>query len=103
MSPLRQMVILFHGLMGLSIGFFSGSSAGILTMIVLSAGGCAFGLLASAMMCYMPRMIRSAAETIPHNRLLASALALAAHLVWIGVAVCFWWVCITLLEAHTVH
>jgi len=101
MNPVRQMVILFHGLVGLNIGFVLGVSMGIPIAIVLATGVCGFGLLSGAMICYMPRRIRSAAETIPHNRLLASTFCFAANLLWIGVVVCFWWVCIAVFGAHT--
>jgi|SRR5581483_35248 len=100
MNPIRQMVILFHGLAGLSIGFFT-ATAGVWVRAILAAGGCAFGLIAALMMCYMPGMILSAAGTIRHNRGLTVLLSLCAHLVWIGVAVSFWWICIVLFLTNS--
>jgi hypothetical protein len=102
MTPFSQFIIIFHALMGMSVGFFAATTAGWPARVALLAAGCAFGILTGVMICYTPRKIRSAAKTIRHNPLLAVLLSTFAHLVWIGVAVSFWWICIDLLTARTV-
>jgi hypothetical protein len=93
---MRQLIILFHALIGLSIGFFAGTTAGLPTLVAFSLGGCALGMLAGLVTCYLPRMIRSAAKIVPRNPVLALLVLICAHLVWAIITVPFWWLCIDL-------
>jgi hypothetical protein len=101
MNWIRQIVISFHGLVGLSIGFAYGNGQGVLVWSSLAAIGCAFGLLAGCLMCWMPGKVRKAADAIRHNRPMAVFFSLSAHLLWLLVAISFWWVCIDIFAACT--